>query len=236
MKLTELKVLSEDEIVKIHEASLKILEETGLVVECEELLALLKDNGCQVDEKTQVVRFPLEVVKKALATCPESFPMLDRDGNEAYTLGGGHCICGSGHNAIFTMVDDSGKRRESRLEDVKEFAILSDVLSEVDMIGIPYSPQDVNKKTSLLYAIKQILEVSGKPIFFSCESETINEAAVQMCKTVLGVDKLNGRSNMISQLSTTSPLYWERGAAKALYLVARGRDARWRFCPSLYRA
>ena len=221
MKMTELKVLSPAEIEQVNEASLVTLEETGRVVECEEVLRLLESSGCPVDYASQVVKFPRAVVKKALSTCPSTFPVLDRDGNVAFELGKNPCLCGSGHNAIFTMVDESGERREATLEDVKKFSILSDRLSEVDLIGVPYSPQDVNKHTSLLYSIKQILEVSKKPIFFSCESDVINEAAVEMAKTVLGVGKLDGRSNMISQLSTTSPLYWEKGAVKALLLIAR---------------
>lgn len=220
MKLTEFKVLSAEEIAKIHEASLDILEGCGLVVESEEVLSLLEKNGCPVDRAKMTARFPRKVVADALSKCPGKFPVLNREGEEAFVMGGGRCVCGSGHNAIFTLVDESGERREAALKDVKDFSILSDALSEVDMISVPYSPQDVNKQTSLLYAIKQILEVSKKPVFFSCESEIINKAAVEMCKSVLGVSHINGRSNMISQLSTTSPLYWEKGAVKALYYVA----------------
>ena len=221
MYLSELRVLSDKEIREIHEASLAVLEETGLVVESEELAEYLGQNDCNVDMDTLTVRFPRAVVEKAIGTAPGSFPLLDRSGKEFCVMGEDPCLCGSGHNAIFTPEGDEGARREATLKDVYEFSVLSDRLSEVDIIGVPYSPQDVNKKTSLLYAIKQILEVSEKPIFFSCESEEINYGAVKMCKSVLGVDDIAFRSNMISQLSTTSPLYWERGAAKALHLVAR---------------
>ena len=71
MSLTELKVLSMDEIKKIHDASLVTLEETGLVVENEEVLKLLESNGCKVDYASQVAKIPRSKVKKALATCRE---------------------------------------------------------------------------------------------------------------------------------------------------------------------
>ena len=221
MILSRLQVLSDSEMQEIHEASLDVLENTGLLIESEELVEFLGQKGCLTDPKTGIVRFPRAIVEKAIETSPSSFPLLDRNGNEYCMMGKDDCLCGSGHNAIFTPIDEDGARREATLQDVYEFSLLSDKLSEVDIIGVPYSPQDVNKKTSLLYAIKQILEVSVKPIFFSCESEEINEGAVEMCKAVLGTDDIAFRSNMISQLSTTSPLYWERGAAKALHLVAK---------------
>ena len=221
MNLVELKVLSDFDIKAIHEASLKVLEETGLLIESEELVEYLGEKGCLIDKETGIVRFPRAIVEKAIEISPSSFPLLDRDGNEFCIYGKDSCLCGSGHNAIFTPTDDEGRRRTATLKDVYEFSVLSDKLSEIDVIGVPFSPQDVNKKTSLLYAIKQILEVSKKPIFFSCESEEINVGAVEMSKAVLGVDDLAFRSNMISQLSTTSPLYWERGTAKALHYVAK---------------
>ena len=220
MKLSTLAVLSEKEIKKIHEASLDILEQTGLLIEDDKVLNILKEAGCEVDFGSQRAKFPRKIVMKTLSSCPKSFPVLDRDGNTAFVLGEDDCVCGSGHNAVFTMIDESGERRDAKLSDVKEFSIVSDALSEVDIIGVPFSPQDVNLNTSLLYAIKQILDVSKKPIFFSCESDIINNAALEMCKTILGVEELNGRSNLISQLSTTSPLYWERGAVRALHKIS----------------
>lgn len=220
MRLTNLEVLSGDEIRMIHESSLEVLQNIGIVVESKKVLDILKENGCSVEDEKQRVKIPGTVVEKCLKTLPSRIALCDRDGKLALTLGDGGRYCASGHNAVFTITDELGSRREATKKDVEAFAIISDHLEEVDVIGIPYSPQDVNPKTALLYSVKAILENSKKPIFFSCESETINKAAVEMAKTVLGRDNFKDGCNMISQLSTTSPLYWERGAVEALYLVA----------------
>lgn len=221
MRLSTLEVLSKNEMDLIHNSSLKVLYEIGLKVESKKVLDILKDNGCVVDYDTQNVKFPRSVVEKCLETVPSRVKLLDRDGNVAVVLGDGGRYCASGHNAVFTLVDESGERREATKKDVEEFAIVSDYLEDVDVIGIPYSPQDVTAETSLLYAIKIILENSKKPIFYSCESEIINKAAIEMAKAILGKTSLEKGSNLISQLSTTSPLYWERGAVEALYICAK---------------
>jgi trimethylamine--corrinoid protein Co-methyltransferase len=221
MRLTKLEVLSKRDMDLIHKNSLKILEEVGLKVESRKVLDILKDSGCKVDYDKQLVRFPADVVEKCLKRVPPRVKLLDRDGNTALVLGDGGTYCASGHNAVFTLVGESGNRREATSKDVEEFSIVSDYLEDVNIIGVPFSPQDVPAETSLLYAVKLILENSKKPIFFSCESEIINKAVIEMGKLVLGKDNLAGGSNMISQLSTTSPLYWERGTVEALYVCAK---------------
>jgi len=221
MRLATLEVLSKNDMDLIHESSLKVLEETGLKVESKRVLEILSNNGCGVDYDTQIVKFPRSVVKKCLETIPAKVKLLDRDGNTAVILGDGGRYCASGHNAVFTMTDESGERREATQKDVEQFAIVSDYLEDVDVIGIPYSPQDVTAETALLYAIKIILENSKKPIFYSCESDIINKAAIEMAKVVLDRESLRDGSNLISQLSTTSPLYWERGTVEALYVCAK---------------
>lgn len=221
MKLDDFSVLSLDEMDKIHANSIEILGKAGLVIESEKVLELLEKNGCIVDYNTMLVKFPGKLVEKCLKTMPSKIKLLDREGNHAFTLGDGGRYCASGHNAVFALVDEAGNRRNSTLQDVVDFTILSDYLSEVDMVGVPVMPQDVTPQSTLLYAVKAILENSKKPIFFSSESEQINKAIIEMGKAIYAKESLKGGCNLISQLSTTSPLYWERGAVEALYVVAR---------------
>ncbi|HHW47605.1 MAG TPA: hypothetical protein GXX14_03190 [Clostridiaceae bacterium] len=221
MRLTNLEVLSKSDIELIHESSLDILEKVGLIVESKRILDILKENGCNVDYETELVKFPRSVTEKCIKSLPAKIPIYDRDGKITLILGDGNCYCASGHNAVFAIVDENGTRRVSTIKDVEDFAVISDYLSEVDIIGVPVMPQDVAPKTALLYAIKAILENSKKPVFFSSESELINQAAIEMGRAVLNKDSLACGSNLISQLSPTSPLYWEKGAAEALYVVAK---------------
>lgn len=221
MKTNDLLVLSPEEILLIHKNSLKILEEVGILVESKKILDILKENGCDVDYDKQMVKIPADIVEKCIKTAPSEIKMFDRDGKYVLTVGDGNRYCVSGHNAVFVIEDEDGTRRNSTVGDVKDFAIISDYLSDVDIIGVPVMPQDVTPKMTLAYAVKAIIENSKKPVFFSSESEIVNKAIVEMDKLVMGKSDLSGGCNLISQLSTTSPLYWERGAAEALYFIAK---------------
>ena len=51
MKSSDLKILSDNEIVKIHEQSFDILETTGIRVNLKKMRDLLADHGANVDEQ-----------------------------------------------------------------------------------------------------------------------------------------------------------------------------------------
>ncbi len=210
MKLNSLEVLSKKDIGLIHENSLKILGNIGIKVDSIEIIEILRSNGCLVDDSSMIVRFPEKVINRCLGSLPEKVRLIDRNGRTAVMLGDGGRYCASGHNAVFTMIDETGARREAKLKDVEQFAILSEHLRDVDVAGIPYSPQDVPAKTALLYSLRTMIENTIKPVFYSCESGMINEAALEMSRTLIGKRDLREGSYLISQLSTTSPLYWER--------------------------
>lgn len=63
---TSLKVLSDDEILMIHNASLKVLANIGMKVPNDEVLGMCADVGCQVDMNTKVVKFPIKVMEQFL--------------------------------------------------------------------------------------------------------------------------------------------------------------------------
>ena len=55
---TCIQVLSEEERVRIHEASLNILENTGVRVETARGRRILEEAGAVVDDTSKVVKFP----------------------------------------------------------------------------------------------------------------------------------------------------------------------------------
>jgi trimethylamine--corrinoid protein Co-methyltransferase len=60
-------VLSEQELDRLHEAALEILEDPGMRLENDALLAALRRAGAAVDAQERVVRFPRRLVEEAIA-------------------------------------------------------------------------------------------------------------------------------------------------------------------------
>jgi trimethylamine---corrinoid protein Co-methyltransferase len=220
MKLPLLTVLSEQEIGRIHEASMRILNETGVMIANRRALELLERGGAHIDYARHMARFPAKLVESCLNTLPAAFALYSRDGRMAMTLGDGVSKCASGHNAIYVIDSTTNERRNSTVRDVEQFAIVSDKLADIDIVGVPVMPQDVTPQATLLYAVKALYENTAKPLFFSTESSAVNASVIRMMKAVAGMEDVSECPTAISQLSPTSPLFWEDGAAGALLDVA----------------
>ena len=216
MKLTTLTVLSESEIREIHAATLDILASCGVKVLGPRLLDLLKDKGLVVDAATQTARFPRAVLEDALAKCPERFDVFDREGRHAFVLGDGVPKIAAGHNAVFWVDSDTGQTRPSCIADVERFARLCERSPHIDMLGIPVMPQDAPEpQNTLLYAVKACIENSRKPIFFSTDNKKINRNCIELLRAAFAGD-LDKQAYGISQLSPTSPLFWEGNVCEAI--------------------
>jgi trimethylamine--corrinoid protein Co-methyltransferase len=216
MRLETMKVLSDEEIGKIHEASIDILSGCGVRIFNERMLSFLEGKGLRVDRTNRTAFFTRTAVEDSLSTIPGTFDVFDREGKFAYVLGDGDSKIAAGHNAIFWVDSDTGKTRYSTVADVEIFARICENLPTIHMIGIPVMPQDVrDPRTSLLYGVKAVIENSRKPLFFSTDNERINNTVIELLRAAFKGD-LGERVYGISQLSPTSPLYWEEHVVNAL--------------------
>jgi len=216
MKLAPLQVLSRDEMLQIHDASVHILEHVGVRVHSRALLEALQGQGLAVDLAQGIARFSREGVETAVSHVPAEFEVFDRHGQPAFCLGDGQPRIAAGHNAVFWVDAETGATRPSRVEDVAQFARLCEHLEAIDVVGIPVMPQDApTPAATLLYAVRACIENSRKPIFFSTNEPGINRACIEMLRAAFAGD-LEEQVYGISQLSPTSPLFWEEPVCEAL--------------------
>lgn len=216
MELARLAVLSPDEIRQIHEATVDILSNCGVKILYPPMLSFLRERGLPVEDERQTVRFPRSCLEDALAAAPRTFEVFDRDGGFAFVLGNRRSKVAAGHNAVFWVDSETGCTRPSTVADVELFARLCQELKGIDMIGIPVMPQDVpNAKATLLYGVRAVLENSTKPVFFSTDNHRANHACIELLRAAFSGD-LSEQAYGICQLSSTSPLFWERGVLEAV--------------------
>lgn len=211
-----MKVLSDGEVRSIHEATLDILGACGVKVLSPRLFSLLAEKGFRTDAEKRAVFFSRADIEAALETVPSSFDVFDRDGKPAFPLGGGEPRIAAGHNAVNWVDSDTGRTRASRVADVELFARICQHLEAIDMIGIPVMPQDVDDpRSTLLHGVRAVITNSTKPIYFSTDNARVNRAVIEMCRAAFK-GALADRVYGITQLSPTSPLYWEDGVCEAI--------------------
>src|SRR3989304_8340306 len=88
--LPRLRIVGSDGVNGVHEAALRILERTGVVVDLEGALSLLADAGCMVDWGSNVVRFPPDLVMRQAALVPKSLVLGSRNPGNDIRLGEGY--------------------------------------------------------------------------------------------------------------------------------------------------
>ncbi|NQT21101.1 MAG: trimethylamine methyltransferase family protein [Planctomycetes bacterium] len=216
MRLSTMTVLSDEEVRRIHEATLDILEDCGVKIGGTRMLRFLEENGLPVDRDTGVVRFTRSCIEDALSSVPHQFEVYDREGDFAFVLGDGNTKIAAGHNAVFWVDSATGDTRPSTVADVELFSRICEKLDCIDMIGIPVMPQDVPAPWKTLpYGVRAVIENSRKPIFFSTDNATINRAIIDMLEGAFAGD-FTTQIYGICQLSPTSPLFWEESVLDAI--------------------
>ncbi len=214
------RVLSEAGILTIHNATLKVLAETGVRVAHPEGLDLLRARGCQIHSK-DVALIPGDLVQECLATAPSSVVIYDRLGQEAMRLEGRRNYFGLGTDLIHTRDLQTGQRRASRLQDVANAARVAGACHNIDFIASFALPADV--PTNLMYAacVKTQIENASKPIFFTAAGKEDLSYIIAMAAAVAGgEDALRARPFLINYSEPTPPLTHSFGAVAKLFLCA----------------
>ena len=73
-----LRILSDEEMMRIHQAALKLLWDPGIFSESDLFLDIFAKGGAHVDHDARVIRVPAEMVDAALASAPRSFVLYGR--------------------------------------------------------------------------------------------------------------------------------------------------------------
>lgn len=136
---TLLQVLSEDDRAQVHERSLRILASTGVRVDTSRGRGILRDWGADVDEKTDMVRFPARLVEEALRLAPREFCLGARRPGWDLPMNGGDCTLLADGEAVYALDSETNARRPATVTDWRDATRLIDALDE---IGVYWSMVD----------------------------------------------------------------------------------------------
>ena len=131
---------SDPRVEKIHEASLTLLENTGLQVGSVELLSRCRAHGLKTDGNR--IFFSPRQVEDALATVPDRFRLLARNPAHSLDFAPEQSFVGLGRSAAF-ILDPDGARRQATAGDFIDFLKLGQQLEEIRLVGNLVTPGDV---------------------------------------------------------------------------------------------
>jgi len=153
--------LTDDQCRLIHCASLEILERTGVKVEYQPALDLLKKAGCFVEENR--VRVPSHLVEWALRAAPSRIMMYDRTGKPVMPMQDRISTFGTGSDCLNILDHSTGERRKATLQDIVDGIRVADALPHIDFIMSMFLPSDAAVAADVRQ-MEVMLTYSAKPI------------------------------------------------------------------------
>ncbi len=143
------KPLSDSDVRRIAEASIEILEKSGIAVYSPTALEAFRKCGAEVDESENTVRLPSGLVEDAIDSNPSSITLYGRDGACDAVLEDSRVHYGTGGTAIYVIDPDSGERRPSALEDVILNARMTEELENIHVFTINVFPNEIESRDEI---------------------------------------------------------------------------------------
>ena len=113
-----LNFLSEDEKLRIHKDSIKILSRGGVKYLSNKALKILEKNGAGVDYDTRIAKIPQEMVNEALNRAPKSFVLGARNPEFDFAMPSSFTTYTLDGAATFALDFKTGKRRNAITQDL----------------------------------------------------------------------------------------------------------------------
>ncbi len=138
--------LTLDRVGRIHQTSLRVLEEIGVRVDLEEGRGIFASGGATLGPEPGRVRLSADLVERALHEVPHSVRLCGRRPWNDLVAEGSRTYFGTGGAAVKVTDVETGEVRSSRLKDIADFAQLVEHLPNVHFFVIPCTAQDVDKE------------------------------------------------------------------------------------------
>lgn len=182
-------VLSTDQIEKIHNVSLTILERVGVMVPHEQMLCMFAGAGASVDRVAQRVRIPADLVTRSLASAARQFTIYGRDLTRKAEFGVGK----RNYNTIAgeaLWIDEVGaSRRYANLNDTAVAARFADGLEGINVVGAMADPQEIPVEYRCVAVMATLIRNTIKPITFWFHDRASARFIVEMMIALRGDER-----------------------------------------------
>lgn len=215
-----LRVLSRDDMERIHDSSLRILRDIGVRIESPEVVAIMAAAGARVDGET--VRMDEGIVSKALESAPRSVRICSRGGIDRTIPEDGVQLISIDGQPPAVLDLELGRKRASTLKDLVEMILIADALPDVDFIWPPVVATDMPTDRSSFYEFLVSMTHSSKHIQHGAATSEEARFQIEVGAAILGSEEELRKRPIFSDVCTPiSPLRYDQGEVEALVTLAR---------------
>ena len=215
--------LTQDQVERIHEASLEILEEVGLRVRYEPARAMFEKHGCLVDGER--VKLPRAVVEKYRKMCPPTFTFYARDPKFDRTIPQDSPVIVTASSAPDIIDPVTGHERRAESGDIARIAHLINELPGYDMFSISTLADDAPAGQFTISRLYPALKYCLKPLRVTTTDHKDTLSIMKMAYMVAGGEEAYKEHPFLTHhyCPTVSPLSMDHlSTENVMYFASEG--------------
>lgn len=219
MQNTRYQLLTQNEIEMIHENSLRIMENIGVVMTDEQAREILSKHGAILDGER--VKFPKKLVEEAIKLSPSSYTLHGRNADKNVDISTEFTAYAGPYGSPFVTDLDRG-RRKGTLEDFNNIVKICHCLKNIDIQShISCEPTDVDVKKRPTTMVYNTMKYSDKPLMGSVYGYKNAKDCLEMAAIVFGGrEEIKKNPVMASIPCTLTPLNYDSAQLGAIIAYA----------------
>lgn len=178
--------LTDEQVLAVHEASLEILDQIGLLVRNAKARQRFARHGCLVDDQTLNVRIPRAVVKEFLAVVPPKFKFYARDSRYDRLLPDDGPLVATASSAPNIVDPITGRERRATSADIAAAAKLVMALPGIDVFSVSTLADDAPPGQFSLSRFYPALKNCAKPVRTSVIDPAEGEQILKLGALIAG--------------------------------------------------
>lgn len=216
-------ILRQDQVEAIHQASLHILEHTGIRMPHEGLQQELLRRGAKVDRKTGLVYWPPALIEESLCSAPGSYMLCASDPAQDLLLDGKNGYLSLDGSGLQVVDFESGRIRNSTRRDLEDAARVADYLDQVAFLWPPISAQDYPQHLQPLHELAALISNTTKHIQAMTAVNAFSaRGSLEIASAVAGgMEALKERPIISNFQCCISPLCYDKDGLEAAFIFAR---------------
>ena len=213
-----------DDLNKIHETALKILQDIGINLLHPEVLDIVQQKGVKVSDNTAF--FQPKQVMRWVGKAPKKFTLYARNPEYDAVIGGDNVLCTPGYGCA-QVIMAGGRRRDALLDDYIAFAKLTHQCDFFKLNGgILAQPCDVQPDKSHLIMLYAAILHSDKCLMgMPASGEKMQEIMDLMALLCGGKERLIQKPRLIVPISIHSPLQIDEMGLQSMLVIAKHGQA-----------
>lgn len=217
-----LTILTDAQIERIHQATLEVLERTGVQVTHPRAREIYHGAGARVDGKR--VRVPAWLVEDAIRKAPARIVLGNRNGERKVFLEADKSYFGPSLDCVDYLDPQTDERRRFVSDDCRITATLADALPNFTWVMTIGMAEDVPADIADRVIARQVFQNTVKPLVFCCKDANSVKDIYAMALAVAGSpERFQQAPTIVHYSEPISPLlYYDPAVEKILFCAERG--------------